>query len=305
MCEFDNPPRADIAFDWIFKAIVHDRLGVVLSCEKSDGHVKLEHNSKLLRVNDTFFRNAAGKWLHASTLPVIPLATWRLDELPVAPNLTDQNVPVLFGSAGFQMDDKGNGWLNLDVFGSAFFMLSRYEEAVVKERDEHDRFPASASIAYKAGFLDRPLVDEYVEILWEAMRRVWPNIERKSSTFRTLVSHDVDHPSRFAYRRPLQAFSEFATELMPKLQLRRAIRGAWIQIRSHSRLQLQDPYNTFDWLMDISEKRELTSAFYFMCGRTAAAFDADYEIEHPAFRRLMRSIHDRGHEIGLHPSYDT
>ena len=30
---------------------------------------------------------------------------------------------------------------DLDVFGSAFFMATRYEEAVVGERDEHDRFP--------------------------------------------------------------------------------------------------------------------------------------------------------------------
>ena len=53
-------------------------------------------------------------------------------------------------------------------------MLSRYEEAVLLDRDDHDRFPATASIAYKTGFLDRPIIDEYVEILWVAMKRVWP-----------------------------------------------------------------------------------------------------------------------------------
>ncbi|MBF4238075.1 hypothetical protein EAY82_26585, partial [Vibrio anguillarum] len=33
--------------------------------------------------------------------------------------------------------------------------------------------------------------------------------------------------------------------------------------------------------------------------------DADYLPEHPAIRNLMRRIHERGHEIGLHPSYGT
>ncbi|MFB0705882.1 polysaccharide deacetylase family protein, partial [Pseudomonas protegens] len=47
------------------------------------------------------------------------------------------------------------------------------------------------------------------------------------------------------------------------------------------------------------------SAFYFICGRTDRAKDADYEPEHPAIRALMHDIHRRGHEIGLHPSYNS
>ncbi|MGE8498730.1 MAG: polysaccharide deacetylase family protein, partial [Pseudomonas sp.] len=66
-----------------------------------------------------------------------------------------------------------------------------------------------------------------------------------------------------------------------------------------------DPYNTFDWLMDVSEANNLKSAFYFICGCTDKARDADYEPDHPIIRSLMWRIHKRGHEIGLHPSYGT
>jgi hypothetical protein len=65
------------------------------------------------------------------------------------------------------------------------------------------------------------------------------------------------------------------------------------------------PANTFDWIMDVYEQHGLKSAFYFICGRTDASKDADYELEHPAIRELMRRIHARGHEIGLHPSYNS
>ncbi|MBF4237621.1 hypothetical protein EAY82_24230, partial [Vibrio anguillarum] len=44
--------------------------------------------------------------------------------------------------------------------------------------------------------------------------------------------------------------------------------------------------------------------FYFICGGNHS-HDADYEPEHPVIRNLMRRIHERGHEIGLHPSYGT
>ena len=66
-----------------------------------------------------------------------------------------------------------------------------------------------------------------------------------------------------------------------------------------------DPLNTFDYIMDISEKHGLTSAFYFLCGRSDPAKDSDYELEHPAIRDLIRHISIRGHEIGLHASYNT
>jgi len=57
--------------------------------------------------------------------------------------------------------------------------------------------------------------------------------------------------------------------------------------------------------MDQSEKHNLKSAFYFICGKTHPQTDSDYDIEHPAIRSLMRNIHKRGHEIGLHPSFKT
>jgi hypothetical protein len=62
--------------------------------------------------------------------------------------------------------------------------------------------------------------------------------------------------------------------------------------------------NTFDTIMDISESHVLKSAFYFLAGRDSS-MDGDYALTHPAIARLMRRIHDRGHEIGYHGSYCT
>ena len=57
--------------------------------------------------------------------------------------------------------------------------------------------------------------------------------------------------------------------------------------------------------MDISEKNGLQSAFYFKTACTDPVYDDDYSIDHPYIRQLMRDINERGHEIGLHPSYLT
>jgi len=96
-----------------------------------------------------------------------------------------------------------------------------------------------------------------------------------------------------------------AGHILKRQDLKAFFTAPYVKIATRAELIDRDPYNTFDWLMDLSEENNLKSAFYFICGRTNPARDADYEPEHPLIRGLMRRIHERGHEIGLHPSYDT
>ena len=62
-------------------------------------------------------------------------------------------------------------------------MLTRYEEVVnndpLRILDAHERFPATASIAYKENFLHRPVVNEYFEILWYCIKELVPHLEKK------------------------------------------------------------------------------------------------------------------------------
>src|SRR5690606_9180319 len=116
---------------------------------------------------------------------------------------------------------------------------------------------------------------------------------------------DVDAPSSYGFCSAKGLIRRMAGDVLKRRDFKSAALGPWIRINSWYRLHSADPANTFDWIMDQSEKHGLTSAFYFICGRTDPSKDADYEPEHPAIRELMRRIHQRGHEIGLHPSYNT
>ncbi len=161
-----------------------------------------------------------------------------------------------------------------DLFGNAFYLLTRYEEAVLPDRDEHGRFPAEAALAVRAGLIDRPLVNDYAEELWRKLRGIAPRLERRQRSFRIVPSHDVDTPYS-TLRQRLSALRHG--------QLRAALP--------------HDPFDTFDLLMDESERRGLRGAFYFI------AEDAPYSLEEPRIRELLRRIHRRGHEIGFHASY--
>lgn len=197
-----------------------------------------------------------------------------------------------------------NGWhISYDIMGLTYWMLTRQEEVGRTDLDKHARFPGIASHAYKCGYLERPIVDEWLHLLGQVIIRTWPFISLKQHSFSMRVSHDVDAPSRFAFSRPASLVKDIVRCVLKERNLKSALLAPCIRMSSKARLHALDPYNTFDWLMDKSEKNGLVSAFYFICGRTDAAKDADYEIEDTAIVELMKRIHERGHEIGLHPSY--
>ncbi len=197
--------------------------------------------------------------------------------------------------------------VHYDVPGLTIWMLTRQEEIGRTDLDEHRRFPATSSHAYHHDYLERPIVDEWLAVLGQIIGRVWPDITLKHHRFSVKVSHDVDRPARYAF----QSFAGLIRTLGGDVLVRRDIKSAimapflWLNSRRTHAIQREDPFNTFTWLMDQSEKYGLTSAFYFICGRTDSSKDALYDPEMPEIRQLIRTIHSRGHEIGLHPSYNT
>lgn len=195
--------------------------------------------------------------------------------------------------------------VHFDMFGMIAWILSRAEEIQSKVRDEHERFPITASHAYQHGYQDRPIIDEWLHILAQVIAKQWPEIRLTQSKFELSLSHDVDTPFMYRFVTSRKMIRFLAGDLIKRKDYSLALDRwkNWRAIRNGN-LQL-DPYNTFDWLMTQSETRNQRSTFYFICGGTNPVYDGDYDIGHPVIRQLLRTIYDRGHVIGLHPSYDS
>jgi hypothetical protein len=183
-------------------------------------------------------------------------------------------------------------------------MLNRVEEIGRIDLDAHGRFPAKSSHAFRYGYLERPIVDEWLHILGQVIQRNWPGIELKQHAFSMKVSHDVDEPSLYAFKSYRTIGRMMAGHLFKRHDVQAFFTAPYVRLATKDVLHKLDPYNTFEWLMDVSDANNLKSAFYFICGGNHS-YDADYNPENPIIRNLMRRIHTRGHEIGLHPSYGT
>lgn len=265
---------------------------------------------KYLTLEDTLFQVPDDEWLSERSLPVQPLPKWRVsDDLPEA-RVVSHEVPVVYGNPSpsgsfFNQTDRGIS-LGLDIFGSAFFMLTRYEELVKPERDEHGRFPGSASLAFQNGFLERPIIDEYVEVLWSCIERLWPGLRRINRQYRLVLSCDVDQPLATLGRSWFRVLRSAAGDLLRRGDVSLASQRIVSLIGDRCGRHDLDPFNTFDFMMSISESLGVTSTFYFICEHAGKQLPGSgYSIDMPWIRALMRRIHDRGHTIGLHGSYDS
>lgn len=263
--------------------------GWALRLHGANGAVRLPRDASGFQARDP----ACGSWRPA-------------DEGFRAPLDTDLPAPGAAVLPGSLVDrHEGDWWLHYDVPGLAFWMLTRQEELGRADLDRHGRFPATASHAFRHGYLERPIVDEWLDIVAQVIQRQWPGVPLVPHRFGIVVSHDADNPSRYAFGGLQSLTRTIGIDVIRRRDLRGALRGLALRARSRETLQPDDPANTFDWLMDQSEQRGLSSAFYFICGRTAPGLDAEYEPEDRRIRALLRRIHGRGHEIGLHPSYGT
>lgn len=312
LLEIRTPLRFAAERAYIVSVVLQEFLGLTFTLrqeERCDVHLTLRGHDGALVLPDSLLSGPGDDWCTLDNLPQEPLRRWdAAADLPGA--LADEApVPVLFGEppdgCGWFAADGETARLGLDVFGSALYMLTRAEEVLGEAGDRHGRFPSSASLAHREGFLDRPLVNEYVEILWAAIQRVWPGLERRRRSYRLLLSHDVDIPLWSRVTTVPGALRTMAYDLVKRNDAGLAARRVSAYMGSFWGDFRHDPYNTFGWIMGHSERHGLAEAFYFMTARSDPRYDRGYLLDDPWMSRLLRTIHDRGHEIGLHPSYGT
>ena len=123
-----------------------------------------------------------------------------------APQLPLENIeqtPLLFGKPLLRKE--GNTLLvEADIIASSYFLLSRYEEMLNPKtlRDEHGRFIGKKSLPYQAGFIDRPIVDEYGQLLRGWLRQQGCDVTEPEAKYNNIfLTHDVDSIAHFRHLR--------------------------------------------------------------------------------------------------------
>ncbi|MCS7243808.1 MAG: hypothetical protein RMJ36_03625 [Candidatus Calescibacterium sp.] len=143
-------------------------------------------NGNILVIEDGFWKNFSKplQYLDSKNVP---------SDIKKEVDIFGECIPIIYGTdkiSLFENDKYKQFTLGVDLFASCFFMLSRWEEYVNSKKDIHDRFSGLNSLAYKKGFIEKPIVNQYVEILWKILKFLGINYERKKEVL-FLILHTV------------------------------------------------------------------------------------------------------------------
>jgi hypothetical protein len=283
-----NIPEVAYTFHCLLSVFLGLRYEIVIDDEACDYTITC--NFQTLQIANFFFKDDRVQQLYQH------------DNLPSAVNFSDielENIQfsqvIFFGNSSWSKQESGFKWGN-DIVAASFYMLTRWEETVIENKDEHNRFLAIDSLAYKNNFLHRPIVNEYVEILYHILKSFGLDQIRKVRKYTTLATHDVDRP--FLWDSTLGKIRSIGASLLIRRNKEE------IKLRAQNIVTGTDPFDTFDLLMDMSESIGEKAHFFFMAGGETE-FDNFYQLGEQAVIDLIKRIKERNHCIGIHPSYNT
>lgn len=183
-----------------------------------------------------------------------------------------------------------------DLFAASFFLITRYEEYLPFKADEHGRFPASESYAYRMGFLQMPLVDLWVNELAKLLKAKFPAISIQPNKFEFIPTIDIDNAYAFKHKGIFRAALGTAKALV-------YFKLSEVFQRTLAYLNLsRDPYNTYAKLF-----RTLThfpNSKWFILAGSYGEHDKNLPVKSGAMQRLLARIGNH-FELGIHPSYKS
>jgi hypothetical protein len=183
-----------------------------------------------------------------------------------------------------------------DIFAAGFYLLSRYEEYLPFTPDKHGRFPYQNSLAYREGFLKKPLINYWLQQFKNQILSKYPDFTFKEKKFQFLPTYDID--MAWSYRH--KGFWRNSANVVLDLLTLRFWEVAH-RLKVLAGMQ-KDPFDVFDWLDELHEIGKLNPLYFFLVAERVSKFDKNISPKNPAMKRVIEQ-HSREYSIGLHPSY--
>lgn len=217
------------------------------------------------------------------------------EKLLFAKGISEQNLKINKKGDFITLFENGGSDLSFDIFSAAFFLMSRYEEYLPHQRDQHDRFNPEFSVAFKNEFLDQPIVNIWVKHFKAVLEEKYPRLEFNLPAFNFINTIDVDYAYAYKEKGPIRSIGGLGKDFLT---------GKWghflEKIKCYAGL-ITDPFDTFDFVLGLHRKYNLTSIFFFHVGDYDVN-DKSIPVSSNRFQSLVKGVNDYA-EVGMHPSY--
>jgi hypothetical protein len=177
-----------------------------------------------------------------------------------------------------------------DIFGFMFWSLARVEEYDTYHGDKHGRFASKDSLWHEFDVIQRPLVDEVIFKLANALTIKLPTVKHLSSL-------DIDQAYAYAFKKE-KVFLGFLYDLF---------RGRFenLKWRYESFISsYDDPYFSYEFIYDKHLALKLKPIVFVLVSENKHPYDNNLD-PHDAPYRVVINMLANQYQMGIHPSYQS
>lgn len=271
-------PRLNFTFKQFFTRILGVQVSFTTKVEEFIAHndLKLSYGKQPLS-NEIFIRSSNLLFEQGINDVEIVMGTW-------------QGVPSFFNY-------RQEATVPFDIFAATFYLLSRYEEYLPHVKDAFERYPAEESLAYKKGFLDKPLVDVWAYKFKALLQDRFPEFEFVERKFKFISTIDIDIAYKYKCKGIVRSVGGFFNDVY-KLNFLSVISRVMVGLGFR-----KDPFDTYNLLINLQKEYNTKTIFFFSVG-DYTTFDKNASYRNSKYQSLIKSVSDYC-KIGLHPSYFT
>ena len=194
-----------------------------------------------------------------------------------------QGLPIFFSNTLVEIP--------FDIFSATFYLISRYEEYLPAERDEHDRFKCEESILSMMGCLDKPIIDNWCA----KFQKILTGKTEFSRKYKFISTIDIDNA--YAYD-----FKSFPVKLGATLKSILAKNKEDLKTRFGCYFRKQsDPYDTYELINSVHSEAKVESMFFFLLS-DRNQWDKNLPFTNKHLRALVLAL-QRQNIIAIHPGY--
>jgi len=264
-------------------------------------HIGKECYGKIFQITDNLeaFLSAASPKINYSKERITDEEIWIVPHpLLFETSITEQKIEVSQVN-GRPCIFPTEGDLGFDILAASFYLLSRYEEYLPHDKDEHGRYSHKNSAAFKNGFLQRPLVNEWIDLLRSKLLERSPSLALPKKKFEFIPTYDIDEAWSFRNKPFMRSMGG---------KIRDLLKGDLKRVRARSRVlhgKVIDPYDSYDWMDELHHFVPHLKPRYFF---HVAARNGKYDKNNLPGEREMRKLINRmvsRYDIGVHPSWQS
>ncbi|MAW21620.1 MAG: hypothetical protein CMD16_04415 [Flavobacteriales bacterium] len=182
-----------------------------------------------------------------------------------------------------------------DIFSSVFYLVSRYEEYLPHLKDQFGRYLASESIAFKKGFLRKPVVNIWIQEFVCFIKDFASTLEVKTASFSYISTIDIDNAYLYKGKGFVRTIALIVRSLL-NLDFKniRFMFSIFFERR-------KDPFDTYSFQFNLQKKYNIDVRYFILLGDYGLN-DKNLSYSNSNVISLIKRLSDLA-LVGIHPSF--